>query len=429
MTSTSAAAPEADDTPLAEHAVRSAGNDEMKSPYRWVILALCTFVMTTSFIVRFAWSTAAAEVSNDMGFNATTLGSFVTAFFCGYVITNAVSGFLTDRFGPKFMILAGTIPLATLVATFGMMNNVPMGLAIQFGIGLTAGVNYSACMKLAASWFGSNERGLAFGVLSVASSVAVITSNSFFPHLIELTSWRVLYYCLGGEVLLMALISLIGLRNSPFAAENRGSPEREPFFRTVREFVGNRNYRILAVVEFSGLWATWGVIFWANALMVKGYGLSNVAAGQVAATIGIGGFIAKPLYGWLSDVLPVKRKTMLVPALLGLSAALLIFGNLKSEGAFRIMAPLLGVFAFGFTPLMAAILSEIIPKERIGAGAGVMNSLVQFSAVLGPLAVGIIFDYTASFFAAFACLACGPLIAAGAALMIDEPKGEPREHD
>lgn len=394
--------------------------------YRWVILALCTLVMTTSFAARLAWGNAAAEVSSEMGFNATTIGSFVTAFFTGYIVTNAFSGYLADRFGPRFMICAGLFPLAGLVAMFGLMRNAPIGLAIQVAMGLTAGVNYSACVKLCASWFGSKERGLALGILSAASSTALVLANTAFPPLMEWASWRVLYFCLGGEVLLTASLAFIALRDAPISGMPGATKTQESFMRSTRALLTSRNFRYLAVVEFGGLWAVWGVAFWANALMVKGHNLSNVAAGHVTALIGVGGFIAKPLYGWLSDILPVRRKILLLPALIGLSICLLVFGFLDQESHFLIFAPVLGIFAFGFTPLMAAILTEITEPDKIGAAAGLMNAIVQFSALLSPLMVGVIYDHTGSFLGAFLCLAAGPPIAALAALMIDEPERKGR---
>lgn len=403
----------------------AAAGDAARPAYRWVILALIMLVMTTSFTIRFAWSAAAVKVGDEMNFDATTLGSFVTAFFVGYVITNAVSGYLSDRFGARIMICAGMVPLAVLVAAFGLMTSAPAGLLIQLGMGLTAGVNYSSCIKLTATWFDSRERGLALGILISSSSLAVVISNAAFPPFIELTSWRMVYYCLGLEVILVAALCLVGLRNGP-AAIPAPAALQEPFFVTVKSFLADRNYRLLAIVEFSGLWATWGVAFWTTALMVKGHGLSNVAAGQVTALIGVGGLIAKPLYGWLSDVLPVRRKHMLAVALVGLSIILMIFGQMTDERHFRYFAVVVGVFVFGFTPLMSAILTEIVDPTKVGAGAGLMNSLVQFSAVLSPLAVGVIYDHTGSFMAAFACLACGPLVAATTALFIDEPEKRTR---
>lgn len=147
-------------------AFAAAAGDAARPAYRWVILALIMLVMTTSFTIRFAWSAAAVKVGDEMNFDATTLGSFVTAFFVGYVITNAVSGYLSDRFGARIMICAGMVPLAMLVAAFGLMTSAPAGLLIQLGMGLTAGVNYSSCIKLTATWFDSRERGLALGIRS-----------------------------------------------------------------------------------------------------------------------------------------------------------------------------------------------------------------------------------------------------------------------
>ena len=391
-----------------------------KSPYRWVILTLCFIVMTTSFTVRIAWSNAATKVGSDLGLDPTMLGSFVTAFFVGYVITNAIGGFAADRFGAKRMVTWSLLPLAACVAGFGLMRDYPVGLLIQLAMGLSAGIDYAATTKLAAAWFPSEERGRCFGVLSAASSTALIFCNALFPRFIEATSWHTLYYCLGGGTLVIAVLCAVTLREAPVQAGATAVRTSEPVMTTIRSLVRDRDYMFLAFAGFGALWATWGVTFWGNALMVKGHGLSNIAAGEITTLLGIGGLIAKPTYGFLSDLIAVRRKLMLMPCFLLFALMLLVFGSASTEAEFRLLAPFLGVFAFIYGPLTNALLTDIIGTRDVGAASGLMNAFGQAGTIIAPVAIGYVFQVTHSFLGAFATLALGPLLAAVCIMLINE---------
>lgn len=286
-----------------------------------------------------------------------------------------------------------------------------------------AGVNFAATTKMAAAWFAPSERGRAFGILASASSISLIIANSLFPPFIDAFGWRSLYQIMGGAVLLVALACYILMREAPdLGSEATVAADPEPILATMKQLLHNRNFVLLGLAWFAALWGTWGITFWANALMVKGHGLSNVAAGQISALFGLGGLVSKPAYGILSDFIPARRKVMLFPCFLMFAVMLIIFGIAKTEAQFSIIAPVLGVFAFIYSPLTQAMLTEIIGSRNVGAASGFMNAIAQFGSIFSPIVVGAVFQATGSFFAAFVALAIGPLVAAACIIAIREPK-------
>ena len=395
-------------------------------PYRWVVLVICFLIMSAAYIVRIAWSPAATFIGDDLGIRSALLGWFVTAFFAGYVVANAAGGFVVDRFGAKGVICTGLVPLSALVAGFGLIRTVDMGLAVQLGMGLTAGVNFSSTTKLISVWFGPRERGIAFGILTAATSTSLILANLLFPAIIDRYSWPVLYYLLGACVVAVWLLSMALLREAPGNAVRR-TLASEPIAKTLASLIRDRDFVVLALAWFGGLWGTWGVTFWGNALMVKGRGLGSVEAGHVFALFGLGGLIAKPLYGSISDRLPFRRKTMLLPCLIGFVVLLVLFAWVRGSRNFVMLAPVLGAFAFGYTPLMNALLTEVVGKRSVGSAAGLMNAFTQSSTIVAPVIVGFIFQLTSSFKAAFLALALGPLLSVVCILMMREADRAPRD--
>ncbi|MCC8952763.1 hypothetical protein H8B02_04555 [Bradyrhizobium sp. Pear77] len=87
------------------------------APRRWVVLALAWAALTISTVCRLAWGSVAIPVSQSLDLPFAMLGTFVTAFYFGYVASNVVGGMVTDAFGGR---IALTVSLASLaVVTFG----------------------------------------------------------------------------------------------------------------------------------------------------------------------------------------------------------------------------------------------------------------------------------------------------------------------
>jgi nitrate/nitrite transporter NarK len=149
--------------------------------------------------------------------------------------------------------------------------------------------------------------------------------------------------------------------------------------------------------------------------MVRGHHLSPVAAATVTMSFGVAAIIAKPLFGLISDLIGGHRRLLVTIDLIAFAAMLLLFGWQDSEIWLLIVAPFLGITAFVYSPLLAAMITEVAEPRVIGAATGSINALWQLGSVIVPSVVGLVFASTDSFQAAFIVLAAGPLL--GAACM------------
>ncbi len=92
---------------------------------------------------------------------------------------------------------------------------------------------------------------------------------------------------------------------------------------------------------------------------------------------------------------------------------LLGFSQLENFAAFAAAAPLLGVGAFGYSPLMNTMVAEAAGPGMAASGAGFTNAFWGLGSVVVPLVVGAAYGSTGSFALPFVVLATGPLLAAG----------------
>lgn len=378
---------------------------EVPAARRWVMLGAVWLAFLVSFVDRLAWPSVSASVGQSLGLPVAALGVFVTGFYIGYVASNAIGGFVTDRIGPRLMLPAALLPLGAFTFLFGSTSAVWVGLLLQACMGLVAGADYTAGLKVIAMWFTRRERGLAVGLFMTGSSLGVVVTNAVVPSLLAEVGWSNVYRILG------VATALIGLLCFAVVRDGMGQVTARADAPVLRGLLASRDFLLLTVAGFGALWGTWGFATWASALMVRGAGLTPVRAGAIVAVFGIGAIVSKPLIGLLSDWMGGRRKLLVMLCLACFVAALLGFGSLHDESSFWLLAPFLGVAAFVYSPLMIAMVSETAGVQAAGAATGLSNAIWQLGVVTVPLAVGAVYQYTGAFQAAFGCLAIGPVLA------------------
>jgi sugar phosphate permease len=383
--------------------------------YRWVILFVAWLSFLLSFVDRLAWANVAVSVGGSLGLPIAALGIFVTAFYVGYVICNALGGIASDRFGGRMTLAVSLLLLGVSTFLFSFTTSVLFGLVLQGLMGLAAGADYASSIKLIVAWFDRTSRGRAMGILLIASSLGVTATNAIVPTLAVHVGWQGVYRILGVVTLAVGVAAFLLLRDRP-AGTAPTVVARVP----LRRLLKSRNLLLLGLVGFAAFWGTWGFTFWANALMIKGRGFTTIEAGTVVSLVGIAAIVGKPLIGLLSDWLGGRCKWLTFTSFVLFAVMLMVFGTLTDRVAFEIAAPLVGLGAFLYSPLLAAMVAQASGAVLAGSAAGVLAGFWQLGSVIVPVVVGIVFQSTGSFMAAFATLAIGPVLAAIALLFVKE---------
>ena len=378
------------------------------SKYRWIILTICTMTFFMSFVDRLAWSNLSLMVSSTIDLPLSALGIFTTSFYIGYVLFNALGGILSDKIGAKTTLVMSVNALAVLTAIFGFTQSLTQGLAIMFLMGLAAGADYACCIKLIVSWFEKSQRGRAIGLFMIASSLAVAITNLVVPTLAGAIGWRNVYHLLGVLTLVVGVFSLVLIRESPDAGV---TPPKRASWAEFKPLLRDRNMLLLTLAGYGGFWGTWGFAFWSSTLLIKKEAFTPTEAGFIVSLAGIAAIVGKPLFGYVSDWCGNPR-LIAMGGLILFAIMLLIFGNLHGRTAFLLAAPLLGLGAFVYSPLLGVMVAEVSGPARAGTATGVTAAIWQLGSAIVPIAVGAVFQATQSFNAAFITLSIGPIIGA-----------------
>lgn len=391
-------------------------NSQTNPRYRWIVLLLCWAAFTMTSTDRSTWGPASPAVSEHLGVPLAAIGVFATCYYIGYVLSNFFGGYFSDWFGGRQMLtISGTVAGALMIL-FGETSSLPMGLAVQGAIGLFAGVDFAAGLKLIATWFPTEQRGRAMGIFMTATSLGTVIANAIVPSLIESSGWRASYHYFGAVTAVLGILCWVLIRNG----KQPDAQVAEHHRPRVRPVLRNRNLLLLGLAGFGGLWGTYGFVTWSNTLMIKGHGINPVDAGIVLVMFaGIAIFI-KPITGYVTDKMGRGLKVPTAVIMVGFSLTLAVFGSLTTYTQFLWVAPILGIGAYAYAPLTAALTPALAGNALAGTAAGGVNAFWQLGSVIVPVVVGFAFQATGSFQTAFLVLAIGPLLGAAVMLFIKE---------
>lgn len=111
----------------------------MKEPAPKTILIIACAIFLSLGIITAGLGPVLPELSANTGSTATAVGGVFTAIFLGALVSQLVSGELTDRFGQKLVLLGSLVILAIGTIGFTLCNSLWWMLAVTFFAGLGHG--------------------------------------------------------------------------------------------------------------------------------------------------------------------------------------------------------------------------------------------------------------------------------------------------
>jgi len=383
------------------------------SKFQIMVLLILWSAFLFSFVDRLAWAPVIPLAAKALSLNAREAGSYMSAFYFGYILTQLPGGYLADRFGYRKILLCSFFIMGFFTMLMGTVSNFWQGFFYRIFAGMGSGAIFSACVKGIFDWFSEKNRYTAMGFFMTASSVGVFLVNIIVPTVAKFYGWNASFYAAGLLPIITLFFAYFFLRENSILNDTRSIAS---FVNDVKLLLKNKEFMLTGLAGFFAMWATWGTATWANSYLNRGLGLTLVQAGFFMSAFGITALICKPIAGILTDITGWKKKNILFFMLILFFIFLVIFGMNRSVFALYFLAPILGILAFVYSPVMNTFVGELVDKRNIGVAMGLINAIWQLGSLISPLAVGFVLDLTHSYLYAFLTLGSGPLL--GAIIML-----------
>ena len=365
-----------------------------ESRYRWVIVAAGGLLGCIAIGSMFSLPVLLQPIARDTGWSVTGVSSAMTVGFLAMAFGAMAWGSLSDRYGPRAIVLTGAITLAVSVALASQATSL---LAFQLIFGLFVGASAAAIivpmMACVTGWF-ETQRSLAVSLVSAGMGMAPMTMAPLAAWLVSTMSWRTTLEILAAIAALLMIPAALLVRRPPAlagAAASQGEPHSG---MSVGEALRSPQFVVLVLTNFFCCATHSGPIFH-TVSYAQTCGIPLVAAVSIYSVEGLAGMGGRIGFGLLGDRFGAKR--ILVLGLLAQAFGALAYVFARGLGEFYTVAAIFGFIYAGVMPLYAVLARENFPLRMMGTVIGGTAMAGSLGMALGPLAGGLIYDALASY--------------------------------
>ena len=391
----------------------------MERRYGWVIVAAGALITCVAMGAMFALPVYLQPMADETGWSRAGISLAMTFAFIVMGVAGFGWGAVTDRIGPRPVVLIGSVMLGVgLFVASRVPNLVVFQLAYGGLCGASVGAFFAPIMATTLAWF-DKHRSLAVSLVSIGGGVAPMVVTPLASVLITAYGWRsaMLMIAIGVWAILIPATFLI--RRAPAApmpeptATTRAAP-RSVLSTTLR----SPQFIVLAAVFCLCCAAHSGPIFHTVSYAML-CGATALGAASIYSIEGLAGLVGRLLFGFMGDRFGVKR--VIIGGLVLQAAGIYAYIYLTEITQFYMLASVLGLAYGGVMPLYAVLARDYFPPQVMGTVLGGITMTSSIGMAIGPIGGGWIFDTFGDYHWLYVSSAAIGLAAAAVALAFPRP--------
>ncbi|HWK14372.1 MAG TPA: MFS transporter [Rhizobiaceae bacterium] len=363
----------------------------MNHSYRWVIVAAGGLLGCVAMGAMFSLPIFLRPMSQETGWSVTGISTAMTIGFLAMAAASMVWGNLSDRFGPRPVVLTGSAVLAASLALASQAGSLIM-FQLLFGllVGTATAAVFAPMMACVTGWF-DTQRSLAVSLVSAGMGMAPMTMAPLAAWLVTIHDWRTAMLIIAGIAAALMIPAALLVRRPPALEGVQGeTPVNElRSDMTVRQAVRSPQFIILMLANFFCCATHSGPIFHTVSYAVT-CGIPMIAAVSIYSVEGLAGMFGRIGFGLAGDRFGAQR--VLVIGLLAQAFGVLAYVFVSTIGPFYAVAALVGFIYAGTMPLYAVIIRENFPLKMMGTIIGGTAMAGSLGMSTGPLLGGMIYD-------------------------------------
>lgn len=378
--------------------------------YGWVVVGVTALVLLLSAGVRSAPGVFLLPLHTETGWSRSAISFAVSLGLVLFGLTGPLTGSLMDRFGPRWVTLAGLLLIAASMAASARMTEIWQldlfwGALSGAGSGMVSSVLGAS---VASRWFVA-RRGLVVGVFGAATSAGQLVFVPLLMWLVVALGWRTSTLILAASALVLLPLVLALMRNDPseVGARPYGAPDEPPAPAAAPAPAGGVMRLALRRPEFWLLATTFFVCGATSNGLIGTHlipyavdcGIPQVAAAGLLALMGTMNFIGTVASGWLTDRYDPRRLLCCYYGFRGLSLLLLPF--VHSQAGLAFFAVLFGLDYIATVPPTTALVADTFGRKNVGTVFGWVFCAHQIGAALSAWLGGVARDQLGSYALAF----------------------------
>ncbi|WP_105617183.1 MFS transporter [Vallitalea okinawensis] len=396
---------------------------ERNTNYCWIIVALSVMTVffsgpgQTYFISGFIDS-----FIKEFDISRTEISSYYsTATFIAGILLIFVGRFI-DRYGHRRMtmiiasllgitcILCGNVPSAILlIAVFFLLRLLGQGSMVLLP------------STLIPNWF-TKRRAMALSLVTLGGVIGSVVIPPINTWALYYFSWRIIWMFWGG-LLLVFFVPIVALflynePNSIHKEEGVDKKEQEEISWTLGEALRTKAFWFMVYSQSVPAFVNTGLYFHMYSIMEQ-KGLSSAIAAMTLSAIGLFSFPATFIAGYVLDRVKVHYVYFITFVFQALGTLLLLF--VDNQAIAIVFAFIFGIIT-GFQNVCRRLVwPEYYGKKHLSSISGLTMTALVIGSSLGPLIIGIGYDYFGSYSTVILVMVLAPVLAALLSILSPKP--------
>jgi MFS family permease len=366
------------------------------SIYRWVIVGAGGLLGCIAIGSMFSLPVLLLPISKDTGWSVTGVSGAMTIGFLAMALASMVWGPLSDRWGPRVVVLIGSVVLAAALALASLATSlIVFQLVFGIAVGGAAAAIFAPMMACVTGWF-ETQRSLAVSLVSAGMGMAPMTMSPLAAWLVSTYSWRTSLLIIAAiAAVVMIPVAFLVRRPPALSQDTHATVAAGPQpGMSVGQAIRSPQFIILCLTNFFCCATHSGPIFRTVSYAIT-CGIPMIAAVTIYSVEGLAGQGGRIVFGILGDRVGAKR--VLVGGLLLQAFGVLAYVFVSQLGAFYAVAATVGFIYAGVMPLYAVLARENFSLRMMGTVIGGTTMAGSLGMATGPLAGGLIYDTFASY--------------------------------
>jgi MFS family permease len=363
----------------------------MKIQYGWVVVAAGGLMGCVAIGCMFSLAVFLQPMSEATGWSRTGISSAMTLDFLTMGVAAFGWGALTDRFGPRLVVLSGAILLGVGLALSSRATSL-LEFQIVYGgfVGVAAGAIIAPMMATTTGWF-DKHRSLAVSLVSAGMGMAPMTISPFASWLIAHYDWRTAQMTIAILAAVLLIPTAFLVRRAPSVPGSApGIAVAGDSGMTAGQALRSPQFIVLAATQFACCAMHSGPIFHTVSYAIS-CGIVPLVAVTIYSVEGLAGLGGRILFGLSGD--RFGAKPVLVIGLMIQAVAAGAYFFTRGIGEFYGVAIVFGAAYGGVMPLYSVIAREYFPMRIMGTMIGAASLVASLGMSLGPALGGWVFDH------------------------------------
>lgn len=363
----------------------------------WRIWGIGTAVYLLAVFHRSSLAVAGLAASDRFGISASQLATFVMLQLFVYAGMQIPVGLLVDRFGPRAILLAGTVTISVGQIAFALAESFATALGARVLVGIGDAMTFICVLRLVTTWFPARRIPLVTQLTGPVGQLGALIAASPMTWALKEHGWTVSYMSAAGLGLAFAVIVAVVIHDAPDERRMRGDRlSRTSIQQRLAASWKEPGTRLGFWIHFTTQFSSTGLgLLWGYPFFVRGEGTSEAVAGLLLSVMVVAVIISGPVLGWITGRSPWHRSTMSLTIIAAIVVIWTVVLTWPGHAPLPVLFALVVIVGIGGPASMIGfdLARTSNPSERVASATAIVNQAGFAASLVLVIAIGLILDW------------------------------------